>query len=217
MNFTDLKTKIGDYAVRPDLVSTVIPDMINMALHDLEQDPEINWKHMESRRTGIITSSDDTISIPTRYKEIKCLFITVYAYYEQEVRKTDYVSLINEYPYSSNFKTIPEKCALDTAGNSILVRPYPDTDYDYTLTTYNYSADLSDSNLTNWFTDNAWELLLYGALIEMQPYLKASEALENLPIWQGLYTRRLDKLKRISASEDDSFAEHRIIYDGIPG
>lgn len=216
MNFTDLVTKIGDYAVRPDLASTVIPDMINMALHDLEQDPEINWKHMEVKTTGNVTSTVDTITKPTRYKEVKYLSITVY---DQRawLDKTSYSDLMTTYPYDATVKTIPEKFALYTASNVFYLRPYPDATYAYELTTYNYSADLSSTNLTNWFTDNAWELLLYGALIELAPYLKAAEAIALLPVWQGLYTRRVEKLKRISASEDWAGSHQRLKYEGIPG
>ena len=215
MNFTELKTKVADYAVRPDLVSTIVPDMINMALHDLEQDPEINWKHMEAKATGNVTSSTDTIAIPTRYKEVKCLSITIDTKREF-LTKTSYSDLMITYPYDANVKTIPEKFALYTADSVFYLRPYPDTTYAYELTTYNYSADLSASNLTNWFTNNAWELLVYGALIEMQPYLKAPQAIAQIPVWQGLYERRLNKLKRISASEDWAGSHQRIRYEGIP-
>ena len=213
MNFTNLATKIGDYAVMPDLVATVIPDMINMALHDLEQDPEINWKHMEAKTPGTVTSSSDTIAIPTRYKEVKFLSITVYDK-RHWLHKTSYSDLMSEYPYDATSKAIPEKFALYTASSVFYLRPYPDTTYNYELTTYNYSADLSDTNGTNWFTNNAWELLLYGALIEMQPYLKVAKAIAQIPIWQGFYTRRLDKLKRVSASEDWAGSHQSINYQG---
>lgn len=214
MNFTDLKTKIGDYAVRPDLVTTIIPDMINMALHDLEQDPEINWKHMESKTTGTITSSSDTIAIPTRYKEVKYLTITVDTK-RRWLDKTSYSDLMLKYPYDDDLKTIPEKFALDTPSSVFRLRPYPDDTYDYELVTYNYSADLSASNLTNWFTANAWELLLYGALIEMQPYLKSEEAIALLPVWTQMYLRRLGKYKTISSNEDWAGSHQRIEYCGI--
>ena len=213
MNFTDLATKIGDYAVRPDLVSTVIPNMINMALHDLEQDPDINWKHMESKATGNTSSSSDTITIPTRYKEVKYLSITV-SDQRHWLIKTSYSDLMTEYPYDATSKTIPEKFALATADSKFYLRPYPDATYAYELTTFNFSADLSDSNLTNWFTTNAWELLLYGSLIEMQPYLKADEAIALMPIWQGMYARRLEKWKRISANEDWAGSHQSVKYEG---
>lgn len=214
MNWTDLKTKVGDYAIRPDLVTTVIPDMINMALHDLEQDPEINWKHMESKTTGTVTSSTDTITIPTRYKEVKYLSLTIDTK-RRWLDKTSYSDLMTKYPYDSDLKTIPEKFALDTASSIFRLRPYPDDTYNYELTTYNYSADLSDSNLTNWFMANAWELLLYGALIEMQPYLKSEEAIELMPVWTQMYLRRLGKHKTISSNEDWAGSHQRIEYSGI--
>ena len=212
MDFASLAIKIGDYAVRPDLVSTVIPDMMNMALHDLEQDPEINWKHMEVKTTGTLSSSSDTIAIPTRYKEVKFLSITV-----NDTRhwldKTSYSDLMSEYPYDATVKTIPEKFALYTASSVFFLRPYPDSNYSYELTTYNFSADLSSSS-SHWFITNAWALLLYGSLLELAPYLKSEEALAQIPIWQGMYERRLEKWKRISASEDWAGSHQSINYKG---
>ena len=180
---------------------------------------------METKTTGNVTSSTDTIAIPTRYKEVKCLSITV-STKREFLTKTSYQDLMMTYPYDANSKSIPEKFALYTADSVFYLRPYPDDTYAYELTTYNYSVDLSESNLTNWFTANAWELLLYGALLEMQPYLKAAEAIAQIPkaaeaiaqipIWQGLYERRLDRHKRIFASEALAGADQRIRYEGIP-
>jgi len=213
MNFTDLSTKIGDYAARPDLVTTIIPDFINMTLHDLEQDPEINWKHMEAKATGNVNSSTDTITIPTRYKEVKYLSITV-SDKRHWLDKTSYSDLMTKYPYDATVKDTPAKFALATADGVFYLRPYPDATYPYELTTYNRSADLSASNLINWFTENAWELLLYGSLFEIQPYLKSDEAIAQIPIWQELYARRLEKWKRISASEDWAGSHQSVNYEG---
>ena len=213
MNFTDLGTKIGNYSIRPDLVTTVISDVINMTLHDLEQDPEINWKHMESKATGTVDSSTDTITVPTRYKEVKYLSITV-SDKRHWLTKTSYSDLMTTYPYDSTSKSVPEKFALLTADSKFYLRPYPDASYNYELITYNFTADLSSTNLTNWFTNYAWELLLYGSLLELQPYLKSEEAILQIPIWQGLYSRRLEKWKRISASEDWAGSHQSVQYEG---
>ena len=220
MNYVQIKEKVADYIVRPDLLTTVIPDVVNMVLHDLEQDPEINWKHMEVKQTGTVTSASDKITIPTRYKETKSLFLKGTNMGNRRVllEKTSYLDLMINYPDDENSKSVPEKYTLSTADSSIILRPYPDTSYDYEWITYNYSADLSgdtDSN-SNWFTNYAWELLLYGSLLEMQGYIQNPERLTDISIWQGLYTRRLEKLKSASASEDWAGSYQRVSFNGIP-
>lgn len=218
MNYTQIKSKVADYADRQDMLTTVIPDIVNMVLHDLEQDPEINWKHMEVKQTGTVTSSSDKITIPTRYKETKSLFLKGSNLGNRRLllEKTSYLDLMIKYPDDENAKTIPAEYALSTADSSIVLRPYPDTNYDYEWITYNYNADLSGDTDTNWFTNYAWELLIYGSMLEMEPYIKNPERLQDMPIWQGLYTRRLNKLKAISASEDWAGSYQRVGFNGIP-
>lgn len=218
MNYTQIKSKVADYADRQDMLTTVIPDIVNMVLHDLEQDPEINWKHMEVKQTGTVTSSGDKITIPTRYKESKSLFLKGSNLGNRRLLldKTSYLDLMIKYPDDENAKTVPAEYALSTADSSIILRPYPDTSYDYEWITYNYSADLSGDTDTNWFTNYAWELLIYGSMFEMEPYIKNPERLNDMPIWQGLYTRRLERLKRISASEDWAGSYQRVGFNGIP-
>lgn len=218
MNYTQINAKIADYADRADLLTTVIPDVTNMVLHDLERDSTLSWKHMEVKQTGTTTSSSDKITIPTRYKETKSLFLkgTNMGNRRQLLEKTSYMDLMITYPYDENVKSIPEKYALSTADSSIILRPYPDANYDYEWITHNYSSDLSGTG-TNWFTDNAWELLLYGALLELQGYIMNPEIIRDFPMWQGLYTRRLEKLKNISAVEDWAGSYQNITFAGIPG
>lgn len=218
MNYTQIKSKVADYADRSDLLTTVIPDIVNMVLHDLEQDPGLSWKHMEAKQAGTITSSSDKITIPTRYKETKCLFLkgTNLGNRRRLLDKTGYLDLMSDYPDDDSIKGTPDKYALSTADNSIILRPYPDTNYDYEWITYNYSADLSGDTDTNYFTNYAWELLLYGALIELQGYIMNPERLNDLSTWQALYTRRLNKLKASSYVEDLSGSYHGVRFRGIP-
>lgn len=218
MNYTQIKSKVADYVDRQDMLTTVIPDIVNMVLHDLEQDPEINWKHMEVKQTGTVTSSNDKITIPTRYKETKSLFLKGSNLGNRRLllEKTSYLNLMIKYPDDENAKTVPAEYALSTADSSIILRPYPDTNYDYEWITYNYSTDLSGDTDTNWFTNYAWELLVYGSMLELEPYIRNPERLSDMPIWQGLYTRRLNKLKAASASEDWAGSYQRVNFNGIP-
>jgi hypothetical protein len=47
-------------------------------------------------------------------------------------------------------------------------------------------ALLDETNQTNWLTEFAPQLLLYGALLEATPFLKNDE---RIPVWQNMYDR----------------------------
>ena len=56
------------------------------------------------------------------------------------------------------------------------------------------------TNETNWLTNNAWEVLSYGALIETTAYTKDKEM---VPYWQTKYKEAfLDQLKSEIAEVD---------------
>lgn len=67
-----------------------------------------------------------------------------------------------------------------------LVVPTPDDDYPWEIVFYQLLPLLDDANQTNWLTDYAPQLLLYGALLEATPFLKNDE---RIPVWQDMYDR----------------------------
>lgn len=195
MTFSSLKTKIADYLARSDL-SSQIEDFINSAMHQVEKGymnpstghfESLIWRRaMEVKTTG--TSTNDYIAFPTRYKEVKSLFITDD---DKQVRlvKQDYGEMIEEYNLGTADKRRPIQFAPVYADSKFYLRPYPDKTYSYELISYNYSADLAVStNENNWWTDNAWEILLYGALLESKPYLFDDI---RIPIWEKKYLEQI--------------------------
>lgn len=196
MDLATLRTRISTALDNPSDVSTTeIEEAINNPVHEAEFDE--NWRHMETKLSGNLTSSIDYISIPTRYKMMKSLFITVDD--EQKLlRKMDYVDLIRSYRDGSNVKDTPAAYAIAKFNDYIYVRPYPDQTYAYELITYNYSADLSDSNTSNWFLSNAWEVLFYGALVQLRANINDDEQIAK---WQSFYDRRIAKLKKVHTDE----------------
>ena len=60
----------------------------------------------------------------------------------------------------------------DTA---ILVAPTPSTAFNIEMTYSRRLAELSSSNATNWLTENAQDLLLYGCLMEASTFTKSRE------------------------------------------
>jgi hypothetical protein len=69
-----------------------------------------------------------------------------------------------------------------------LVAPTPDIDYPFEIGYLELPEPLSIAVQTNWLTNYAPDLLLYGCLLEAIPFLKNDE---RIPVWQNLYDRAL--------------------------
>jgi len=67
-----------------------------------------------------------------------------------------------------------------------LIAPTPSAVETLQVMYYEQPALLDDANQTNWLTEYAPNLLLYGALLEATPFLKNDE---RIPTWQAAYDR----------------------------
>jgi hypothetical protein len=72
-----------------------------------------------------------------------------------------------------------------------LVAPTPDQAYPFEVLYYELPPLLDDTVQTNWLTEYAPQLLLYGTLLEATPFLKNDE---RIPIWQQMYDRSAQAL-----------------------
>jgi hypothetical protein len=70
--------------------------------------------------------------------------------------------------------------------NHWLFAPTPDDTYPFEVLYYELPPLLDDSTQTNWLTEYAPQLLLYGSLLEATPFLKNDE---RIPVWQSMYDR----------------------------
>lgn len=191
MTFAELKNKIKVYANRDD-IEPLISDWVNIAIRKCERE---NWRAMERRAT--VTSTDQYISLPERYKE--AIFLKVYdsgRYWD--MRRTTVSQAFFNNPSDSEtgrpnlFTVIGVNRTSPVVQNEILVRPTPDKSYKYDLYFYQYSEELVNDSDYNYWTVNAWEIVLYGALIEASPYLIDDP---RLPVWQNLYADAMQRLR----------------------
>lgn len=79
-----------------------------------------------------------------------------------------------------------------------LLRPTCNASYTLELNAYQYTPLIDEStHLSNWWTQNAWDIGLYAALVE---YVKFSGDTTNLAIWAATLK---EKLAFLIASEND--------------
>lgn len=67
-----------------------------------------------------------------------------------------------------------------------LIAPTPDQAYPFEVMYYELPPLLDDTIQTNWLTEYAPQLLLYGTLLEATPFLKNDE---RIGTWQSFYDR----------------------------
>ncbi len=75
--------------------------------------------------------------------------------------------------------------------NQLFVGPTPDAAYPYQLAYYERPEPLGVDTQTNWLTENAPDLMLYGVLLETGPFLINDE---RIKMWQDMYDRKLVEL-----------------------
>jgi hypothetical protein len=206
MNLGSLRGEIRTWLKRSDLSDSQVDTIINIGMDDLEF--TYNFNDMTKETTGMVTSSDDTFDVPSDYKMVSSLFLTANEQQILLVKSASYKALINEFPHADNFTAIPEKYAIDEANDKFIVRPYPGDDYDYELQYYGYSADLSDSNPTNFWTEKFWTLLLFNSLRLGEHFTKNAE---DIAIHNEMFNMLLDKvIKTEKLEKTEGSYRHKI-------
>ena len=187
MSFTtyaELQTTIAEYLARSDL-TTQIPDFIRLAEVRLRRDLRI--RQMLTSTTLTCTSGTATVTIPSDFLEVKDFVVT-----GNPVRPLNYES---PSLFSRNSRSMDAGKPLDYTVLASTFKLAPIPDFAYTLSLV-YSAAppfLSTSNTSNTFLTVCPDLLLYGALIEAEPYLMNDARINT---WGTMFDRAMGSLTR---------------------
>ena len=180
-NYSTLKTAVADFMTRDDL-TTFIPNFIENAERKLYR--TLNLRNEETALSVSISSG--VAAVPSDFKMLK------FAYYdatpEYLLRWTSVNEIYEDYA-DRTYQDYPRLISRE-AGNFI----FGPASIDGTLKGVYWAklSMLSDSNTTNWYTNNAPEVLLYGALLEAQPFIHNDA---RVPVWRDMYLEAVDTLK----------------------
>lgn len=194
-NYSDLKTQVANYLGRTDLTSQ-IPNFISFAELRLSRDLRI--RQMLKTATATMTAGDSTVGLPSDFLQMRDLFIN----------GTPRIAI--SYLTPSNFtrdsraSESGKPVFYTMRGNEFEFAPIPDAAYTLQMLYYAKPDALSDSNPSNTFLANCPDALLYGALVEAEPYLMNDARTE---LWTNLYRAAINNL---NTSDDE--AE----YSGVP-
>jgi hypothetical protein len=194
-NYTDLQASVAGYLGRSDL-SSQIPDFIRFA--EIRLARELRTRTMLKSATAPMVSGDARVALPTDFLEIRDLFtqgnprmpvtylspsaFTRDARADQSGKPVFYTVLAAEFQFA----------------------PQPDAAYTLEILYYAQPPVLSGTNPSNVFLANYPDALLYGALIEAEPYLINDARSQT---WATLYDRAVKNI-----SDADQGGE----YSGIP-
>ena len=194
-SYSDLQDAIAGYLARSDL-TTQIPDFIRLCEVRLRRDLRI--RQMLKSVTTTTTASDDTVELPSDFLEARD-FIVV----GNPVQPLNYQSpsLFNR---NSRVAEAGKPLDYTILSNDFQLAPIPDGVYTVKLLYYAAPAFLSSSNTSNAFLANCPDLMLYGSLIEAEPYLMNDARINT---WGTMFDRAKNSL---------TTSDQQGQYSGVP-
>lgn len=190
MTFTTLQEDIRRYLERgatyasDPVVYEQIPRLINLAERRISR--ELKVQGFINVVTGSLTVGQSVYAKPDRWRDVVSINIGTGA--NNNTRK---VLFSRAYEYLLNYW--PDRTATDEPifysdydYNHWLIAPTPDAEYPFEILYYELPPLLDDVVQTNWLTEYAPQLLLYGSLLEATPFLKNDE---RINVWQSMYDR----------------------------
>lgn len=190
MTFTTLKQDVQRYLERgatlaaDPIVFEQIPRLINLAERRIAR--ELKIQGFINVVSTNLAPGQSVIAKPDRWRDT--VSVTIGAGPNNEQRK----SLFSRgYEYARSYwpdatQTAEPIFYADYDYNHWLVVPTADAAYPLEILYYQLPPLLDDEHETNWLTENAPEILLYGSLLEATPFLKNDE---RIPVWQSMYDR----------------------------
>ena len=193
--YSDLQTSIANYLARSDLTS-IIPDFITLAENRLRR--ELRIRQMLKSVTTSTVASDSTVELPSDFLEVRDFVVQTNPLTPLSYSSPS--SLSND-PRASQVG-VPKSYTI--LANDFLLSPVPDGVYTARLLYYAAPAYLSGANTSNVFLNVAPDGLLYGALVEAEPYLMNDARINT---WGSMYDRAISSLTR---SDEEGQ------YSGVP-
>jgi hypothetical protein len=177
-----------------DIDSGMAGQFINQAIKNMET--AFNFRAMKTKVSFDTIPGTATYSNPiTGYKEFINAWASasgnVYPLIKQAIEFVDvaFGDVQQGFPqYWGEVPQIETSLTPDAApALQLKIAPIPDSIYTVYLTAYQYSPYLDGViYTTNWWTANRWEVLLYEALIQAEPFLKNDERVATWKSMSGL-------------------------------
>ena len=209
--FTELKDAVADWLDRSDLTAR-IPDFI--ALAEARINRELRNRPMEVRSTMYTKADQQYFNLPGGYIQMRNIQLNTNPTTPLEYITPEMLDRV----YGSTTSGKPRAYTL--IGDEIQLAPIPDSAYQVEMAFYEKFTPLGDGSAgtvtSNWLTANAPDVLLYGALMEAEPFIKNDE---RIPVWLNGYSNAINKLQQQDQRDRHSGSAMRVrnIYSGVEG
>jgi hypothetical protein len=174
-SYSTLQTAIGDYLNRADL-ATFLPNFTQACENKLYK--KLRIRAMENALSVVIAGGVAAVPTSPAYLELKYAYVNTTPV--TKLHRLPPEQIYEKYPNRSG-GNVPKYISVE--GTNFIFGPYP-ASYTVQGIYYGRLTALGAGNATNWFTDNAPDLLLYGSLLEAAPFLGNDE---RLVTWKALY------------------------------
>tara|TARA_R110000868_G_C10960758_1_gene768471 strand:+ start:2893 stop:3546 length:654 start_codon:yes stop_codon:yes gene_type:complete len=190
MTFETLKQDVQRYLERgatlagDPVVFAQIPRLINLAERRIAR--ELKIQGFINTVTTNLEPGQSVLAKPDRWRDTVSIAIGTGTGNEQRqpVYSRGYEYLRSYWPDAT--QTSQPLFYADYDYSHWLLAPTPDAEYPIEILYYQLPPLLDEEHQTNWLTENAPEILLYGTLLEATPFLKNDE---RIAVWQNLYDR----------------------------
>lgn len=194
-SYSDLQTAIAGYLARTDL-TTQIPDFIRLAETRLRRDLRI--RQMLKSVTTATVGGDSTVELPSDFLEVRD-FVVV----GNPIQPLNYYS---PSAFNRNTRSWESGKPIDytVLANDFQLAPIPDGVYTVKMFYFASPEFLSSTNTSNAFLANTPDALLYGSLLEAEPYLMNDSRINT---WGTMFDRAMASITRSDAQGQ---------YSGVP-
>lgn len=190
MTFTSLQEALRKYIERGSPADTAVydqlPELINMAERNIALDLHVTG--IRSAVFATMTAGTSVYQKPVGWRRTISINFGSGTTFEARTplfpRSYEYCR--NYWPDES-VTSIPKFYA-DYSDEYMLVTPTPDRAYPFEMLFYVKPPLLDENNQTNWITENAPNLLIYGSLREVSPFMKEDE---RMATWEAMYNKYL--------------------------
>ena len=209
--YDGLKSAIADWLDRSDLEDR-IPDFIRLAETRINR--KLRIRPMEVRSTMTTNAGQRYFNLPGGFLSMRNIQLNTNPITPLEQISPEMLDRL----YGSDVTGKPTAYAL--IGDEIQLAPIPDSSYELEIAFYEKFTPLGDGTggtvTSNWLSTNAPDVILYGALLEAEPFIKNDE---RVSLWLNAYSESVREMEL--ANEKDRFSGSqmrvRTIYSGVEG
>lgn len=179
--YSGLQTAIAQY-MGQDNLTDVLPRFIDIAEARIRN--RIKLRAMEGFVNRTIAAGDTTIALPDNFHGLRSIYITGSPTY-----RLDYMTpeQLNDRPNSAGRPKV-----FTIRGTNILFPGESDAEYVIRLHYWERIEPLTNSNTSNWLTENAPHVMLYGSLQAASEFTGDDVAEQK---WGALFDQSLNELQ----------------------